>query len=363
MHAHSLLGVHHEPGNPPGPPVKVWVGRLPVTATEEFLERLLRAAGKLMEWKRITGATGCGEDKAFFRVFSRGPDPTTGGLKSFGFATWETPRDALLGLRLLQGLPVDDCALELKPGKPSEAAMDAWLAAGGQVPEALVEANRAAVAAVVEQRNTPGSERLKVVLRLEAERAEERAQKRRRATTAAEERSNHGDRDRLDAARRKRDQRARERAARAQERTAQDAAARAAEAAWEQRERTTETARARRVRAAEQERSLRLAALQPGPGEGLAGRRARVAAARAAREREVRDDAELRGARVQLRGPAMDLKGVLKEGEDTGRVAAAAALRGDDDDDHGDEETAQVKAKVPGAGVELRHPPSLMRCL
>ncbi len=76
------------PTDPPGPNVKVWVGKLPVTVSEEFLEKVMGVLGRVVEWKRVT-------------------DPVSGKLKPFGFVTWDSPKAALLGIKLLQaGAPL-----------------------------------------------------------------------------------------------------------------------------------------------------------------------------------------------------------------------------------------------------------------
>ena len=45
------------PPEPVGGPVKVWVGKLPVTVSEDFLEKLLGVAGPVKEWKRVADPT------------------------------------------------------------------------------------------------------------------------------------------------------------------------------------------------------------------------------------------------------------------------------------------------------------------
>ncbi len=129
--------------------------------------------------------------------------------------------------------------------------MDAWLAKGGQVQDALVEQCRAKIMQMLAERNAAHPERLKEVLRMEHERPDGRGFKRVRtselalcvrgfcfavvtaggcAAKAPEEKVADSVREKQDALRRKRDARRREREQRDRERQQQEVrgAARAA---------------------------------------------------------------------------------------------------------------------------------------
>lgn len=264
-----------------GVPVKVWVGKIPVGVDDDFMEKLLRCCGPLKEWKRVI-------------------DPVTKAMKSFGFATWQTPHGALCGLRLLQGLVVDDDgALELKPGKQSEGLMDAWLVQGNVFSEADAAAAKKQVDQVLQEREQM-PQRTKDVLKVEAGRAEKKRKWAKDDPNTTKEKDTRNEA----LLRRKREERMRLREQHRQEMESNEARAQQIENAWIDREKGTERARQRKLKDAEEERATRLQSLKDGDDKNVVNRKKRVAGTRRAREREQKEDADARHSKLVFSGSA-----------------------------------------------------------
>lgn len=76
----------------------VWVGKIAPTVENETIHALLKACGKIKEWKPVL-------------------DVDTGKMKSFGFCTFEDAVGAVTALSVLNGREIDGQSLALKPNK------------------------------------------------------------------------------------------------------------------------------------------------------------------------------------------------------------------------------------------------------
>lgn len=85
----------------------VYVGRIPASATDDFIERLLQQCGKVANWKRMM-------------------DPISNTPRPFGFARFENEEGALRALRLLSNLEIDGNQLLLNVDDRTREALDRY---------------------------------------------------------------------------------------------------------------------------------------------------------------------------------------------------------------------------------------------
>jgi RNA-binding protein 25 len=83
------------------------VGRIPASATDDFVERLLQQCGKVANWKRMM-------------------DPISNTPRPFGFARFENEEGALRALRLLSNLEIDGNQLLLNVDDKTREALDRY---------------------------------------------------------------------------------------------------------------------------------------------------------------------------------------------------------------------------------------------
>ena len=80
----------------------VYIGKIAETVDEGFFKKLLATCGEFTKWDRLT-------------------DPTTGKLKGFGFCEFANIEMVACAAEVLQGLPVDDSPLVVKPSEKTQA--------------------------------------------------------------------------------------------------------------------------------------------------------------------------------------------------------------------------------------------------
>jgi len=86
---------------------KVYVGRIPINTSDDFMERLLKVCGPVLSWRRMTDGKG---------------EP-----KGFGFCEFETVESMLACMRVMNNMPLFGNNIIIKVENKTENFIREWM--------------------------------------------------------------------------------------------------------------------------------------------------------------------------------------------------------------------------------------------